>query len=735
MMPRDKKQRSKDEEAGALTTAGTADASEMDGDEGEAFCQKYRGSACARFVGNKSIYVTSKYSMFVTDDKMSSALALMAMASELSESCRQFAIPSLCYHAFPLCDESSSQPRPLKICKDECEILETDICEKEYSLAQVHPVLKDKVILPRCSELPDIGTPEAHNCIRIGIPKANPVNMAHTCYNGSGESYRGSASVTRSGLPCQKWKANYPHQHLLTASDYPELSGGHSYCRNPGGRESAPYCFTLNENVRTEACDIPKCVGGDGGMEDIMYMLIPAIAIPVLLIIIIAIYCACRRRKASANRRQGRTGNPLELSPLNGKLKNPVRAREFAMTNIRFQQELGEGAFGKVYKGELMGLNGDVAITQVAVKTLKENASPKIQQDFRREVDLMTDLRHPNIVCLIGVCIKEEPMCMLFEFMAQGDLHEFLVMRSPHSDVSMSSGEDNQHLLDHADFFYIAIQISAGMEYLSSRHFVHRDLAARNCLVGDQLTIKISDFGLSRDIYSSDYYRVQSKSLLPVRWMPPEAILYGKFSMESDVWSYGVVLWEIFSYGLQPYYGYNNQEVIEMVRGHQILPCPDDCPARVYALMVECWHEVPTRRPSFKELYARLRAWDAGNAAAAAVALAGGSVAHSSSTQHSSNGPSVHTGSTNLSASQSPPPAGLPQHPAAAAAGRGVLGNYMQSVGAQQYRPQMVVNQRPGVGYCPQNSIVRPYGGGPLMTRPPMMPSAYMVGDARTSNL
>ncbi|XP_026686010.1 tyrosine-protein kinase transmembrane receptor Ror-like [Diaphorina citri] len=122
------------------------------------------------------------------------------------------------------------------------------------------------------------------------------------------------------------------------------------------------------------------------------------------------------------------------------------------------------------------------------------------------------------------------------------------------------------------------LQVAAGMAYLCSHHYVHRDLAARNCLVGDGLTVKISDFGLSRDVYASDYYRIQSKSLLPVRWMPPESILYGKFTTESDVWSYGVVLWEVYSYGLQPYYGYSNQEVIEMIRSRQMLRGPEDCP-------------------------------------------------------------------------------------------------------------------------------------------------------------
>ena len=149
------------------------------------------------------------------------------------------------------------------------------------------------------------------------------------------------------------------------------------------------------------------------------------------------------------------------------------------------------------------------------------------------------------------------------------------------------------------------------MEYLADHHFVHRDLAARNCLVSDHMTVKISDFGLSRDIYLTDYYRINSKALLPVRWMPPEAILYGKFTTESDVWSFGVLLWEIFSYGAQPYYGYTNQQVIEMIRNKQTLSCPSECPANIYSLMVQCWNEQPQNRPTFNILHKRLRNWKA----------------------------------------------------------------------------------------------------------------------------
>lgn len=235
-----------------------------------------------------------------------------------------------------------------------------------------------------------------------------------------------------------------------------------------------------------------------------------------------------------------RHSSPIEMTsliPTNGmgSLHHPPNSRgnsimkipQYALRDVKFVEELGEGAFGKVYKGELLMKNGDKIF--VAVKALKENAAPKTQQDFRREIELISDLKHSNIVCILGVVLKEEPLCMLFEYMSHGDLHEYLISNSPNEGKYLSQ----------QSFLFISLQIAEGMDYLSNHHYVHRDLAARNCLVGEDLVVKISDFGLSRDIYSSDYYRVQSKSLLPVRWMPSEAILYGKFTTESDVWSYG----------------------------------------------------------------------------------------------------------------------------------------------------------------------------------------------------
>lgn len=287
-----------------------------------------------------------------------------------------------------------------------------------------------------------------------------------------------------------------------------------------------------------------------------------------------------------------------------------AKLREISMSAVRFVEELGEDRFGKVYKGHLYASPGEQSQV-VAIKTLKDKVDATLCEEFRHEAMLRFHIQHQNIVCLLGVVTKEQPVSMIFTYSSLGDLHEYLVMRSPNSDVGSTDDDKTvKSTVEQADFLHVITQIAAGMEYLSSQQIVHKDLAARNILVFDKLSIKILDLGLFRDVYSADYYNLMGTSLFPIRWMSPEAIMYGKFSTDSDIWSYGVLLWETFSYGLQPYCGYSNQDVIEMVRSHQLLSCPDECPAWIYTLMLECWSEFPARRPRFKDIHTRLRSWE-----------------------------------------------------------------------------------------------------------------------------
>ncbi|TNN44953.1 Inactive tyrosine-protein kinase transmembrane receptor ROR1 [Liparis tanakae] len=449
----------------------------------EGFCQPYRGIACARFIGNRSIFVDSFQMQGEIETQITAAFTMIGTSNHLSDRCSQFAIPSLCHFAFPTCDRSSGADKPRDLCRDECEILENDLCKTEYIIARSNPLILKRLKLPNCEDLAAFESPEAANCLRIGIPMAEPINKSETPF------------------------IIYPHSHTYLAIRYAELNGGHSYCRNPGNKLEAPWCFTLDEGVRMELCDIPVCDHKDksaGGNMEILYILVPSVAIPLAIALLFFFICVCRNNQKSP-------------SPPAPRQPKPVRGQ-----NV--------------------------------------------------EMSMLTTAYKP----------KEQPVCMLFEFLPLGDLHEFLIMRSPHSDVGCSSDEDGtvKSSLDHGDFLHMSIQVAAGMEYLGSHFYSHKDLAARNILVGEQLHVKISDLGLSRAIYSSDYYCLHPKTLLPIRWMPPEAIAYGKFSPDSDIWSFGVVLWEIFSYGLQPYYGFSNQEVMEMVRKRQLLPCPEDCPPR-----------------------------------------------------------------------------------------------------------------------------------------------------------
>ncbi|XP_077173549.1 NT-3 growth factor receptor isoform X2 [Paroedura picta] len=276
--------------------------------------------------------------------------------------------------------------------------------------------------------------------------------------------------------------------------------------------------------------------------------------------------------------------------------------------DIVLKRELGEGAFGKVFLAECYNLTPTKDKMLVAVKALKD-PTLAARKDFQREAELLTNLQHDHIVKFYGVCGDGDPLIMVFEYMKHGDLNKFLRAHGPDAMI-LVDGQPRQAKgeLGLSQMLHIASQIASGMVYLASQHFVHRDLATRNCLVGANLLVKIGDFGMSRDVYSTDYYRVGGHTMLPIRWMPPESIMYRKFTTESDVWSFGVILWEIFTYGKQPWFQLSNTEVIECITQGRVLERPRVCPKEVYEIMLGCWQREPQQRLNIKEIYKILHA-------------------------------------------------------------------------------------------------------------------------------
>ncbi|XP_057693515.1 NT-3 growth factor receptor-like [Corythoichthys intestinalis] len=286
--------------------------------------------------------------------------------------------------------------------------------------------------------------------------------------------------------------------------------------------------------------------------------------------------------------------------------KPSTNVQHLKRRDIILKRELGEGAFGKVFLAECYTLCPKMDKMLVAVKTLKD-PTLSARKDFQREAELLTNLQHEHIVKFYGVCVDGDPLIMVFEYMKHGDLNKFLRAHGPDAMILV----DGQPLqtngeLGLSEMLHIASQIAAGMIYLASQHFVHRDLATRNCLVGNALQVKIGDFGMSRDIYSTDYYRVGGHTMLPIRWMPPESIMYRKFTTETDVWSFGVVLWEIFTNGKQPWFQLANNEVIECITQGRVLERPRLCPKEVYDVMLGCWQREPQQRLNMKDIHKTL---------------------------------------------------------------------------------------------------------------------------------
>ncbi|XP_015240262.1 PREDICTED: muscle, skeletal receptor tyrosine-protein kinase [Cyprinodon variegatus] len=630
------------------------------------YCSAYRGDVCRRILQEDSLVFFN--SSLLDPEEMQEYLvqSWLAELEGLSGLCSPAARSLLCHSAFPECNPSGVGSTPKPVCREHCLAVKELYCHKEWLTLQgtgsVEAGLLSSVtgsqtftsLLPNCQALPSLRT-DADGCTYIPFVDLQKDQITKTCYNGRGRFYQGSVNMTRSGIHCQPWNQQVPHQHRLSVDVIPELMNADNYCRNPGGISDKPWCYTSDPNIRWEYCAVPQCGQTNTAPVKKPELIVPdqiprppptstssspAYSMSVIVIVLTSMATAvfltiiilgCHRRRKQWRNRKRREIGTAKLSALPSELlldrlhPNPMYQRvplllnskllalEYPRNNIQYVRDIGEGAFGRVFQARAPGLLPTEPFTMVAVKMLKEEASADMQNDFQREAALMAEFDHPNILRLLGVCAVGKPMCLLFEYMAQGDLNEYLRRRSPTQSVrtlsraSLSarsfSSDVEAGYLTCPEQLSISKQIAGGMAYLSERKFVHRDLATRNCLVGEEMVVKIADFGLSRNIYSADYYKANENDAIPIRWMPPESIFYNRYTTESDVWAYGVVLWEIFSHGMQPYYGMGHEEVIYYVRDGHILSCPENCPLELYNLMRLCWSTHPSDRPSFSSIH------------------------------------------------------------------------------------------------------------------------------------
>uniref|UniRef100_A0A452H247 Tyrosine-protein kinase n=1 Tax=Gopherus agassizii TaxID=38772 RepID=A0A452H247_9SAUR len=270
-------------------------------------------------------------------------------------------------------------------------------------------------------------------------------------------------------------------------------------------------------------------------------------------------------------------------------LAKPILKDKWVLNHedVLLGERIGRGNFGEVFSGRLLADN-----TPVAVKSCRETLPPELKAKFLQEARILKQYSHPNIVKLIGICTQKQPIYIVMELVQGGDFLTFL----------RSEGQQ----LKVKELLKMTANAAAGMEYLESKHCIHRDLAARNCLVTEKNSLKISDFGMSREEEDGIYASTGGMKQIPVKWTAPEALNYGRYSSESDVWSFGILLWEAFSLGAIPYSNLSNTQTREAIEQGVRLDPPEQCPEDVYRLMQRCWEYDPRKRPSFSTIHQEL---------------------------------------------------------------------------------------------------------------------------------
>ncbi|XP_076007378.1 ephrin type-B receptor 3b isoform X8 [Genypterus blacodes] len=401
--------------------------------------------------------------------------------------------------------------------------------------------------------------------------------------NDQGEAIAHTMTAQRSSARIEGLKAGTPYVVQVRA----RTVAGY-------GRYSSPADFSTNlQNDQHKSLQeqLPLYVGSG-----------TAILVFIIAVVVIAIVCLRKQRNGSESEyteklQQYMTpGMKVYIDPFTYEDPNEA-VREFAkeidVSCVKIEEVIGAGEFGEVCRGRLK-LPGRREII-VAIKTLKVGYTDRQRRDFLSEASIMGQFDHPNIIRLEGVVTKSRPVMIVTEFMENGALDSFLRLNDGQFTVIQLVG--------------MLRGIAAGMKYLSDMNYVHRDLAARNILVNSNLVCKVSDFGLSRFLEDDPTDPTYTSSLggkIPIRWTAPEAIAYRKFTSASDVWSYGIVMWEVMSYGERPYWDMSNQDVINAVEQDYRLPPPMDCPTALHQLMLDCWVKERNLRPKFTQIVATL---------------------------------------------------------------------------------------------------------------------------------
>uniref|UniRef100_A0A672ISI3 receptor protein-tyrosine kinase n=1 Tax=Salarias fasciatus TaxID=181472 RepID=A0A672ISI3_SALFA len=350
------------------------------------------------------------------------------------------------------------------------------------------------------------------------------------------------------------------------------------------GEFSAPFEFSTNSD--------PFPLIGEG--VNSAFLLLSVSGVGILLLISAAVFIISRRRSKYSKTKQDseeekhlNPGVKIYVDPFT--YEDPDQAihdfaKEIDVSSIHIEKVIGMGEFGEVCSGRLR-VQGKREI-YVAIKSLKAGYSDKQRRDFLSEASIMGQFDHPNIIRLEGVVTRCKPLMIITEYMENGSLDSFLRKHDGQFTVIQLVG--------------MLRGIASGMKYLSDMNYVHRDLAARNILVNSNLVCKVSDFGLSRVL--EDDPEAAYTTRIPIRWTAPEAITYRKFTTSSDVWSYGIVMWEVVSYGERPYWDMNNQDVMKAVEEGYRLPAPMDCPVVLHQLMLDCWERERAERPTFSQI-------------------------------------------------------------------------------------------------------------------------------------